>query len=32
VLAKWELRDVPAWSFVPSRRKRERGVTIKSWD
>ena len=32
VLTTWELRDVPASYFMPTRRQRERGVTIKSWD
>jgi len=32
VLTTWELRNVPPWSFEPTRRQRERGVTIKSWD
>ena len=28
VLTKWELSEVPGWSFVPTRRQRERGMTI----
>jgi hypothetical protein len=32
VLTTWELRDLPASSFVLTRRQRERGATVKSWE